>query len=149
MMLIFFMVVSRLKLTGHSLAPWLVNVRGVGHLCKYEQTCGTSWTTRSVQNTSVAKFQKTITTMTPATESAKACLASLLRSILSVFMVSSSLCYPSRKGLGTETPSPTDQAMAVMTVATAMQVVNAKATAKIAAIFFMIASPRVPSSSTA
>lgn len=31
-----------------------------------------------------------------------------------------------------------DQAMAVTTVTTAMQVVNAKATAKIAAIFFMI-----------
>ncbi len=40
-------------------------------------------------------------------------------------------------------PQHTDQAMAVTTVTTAMQVVNAKATAKIAAIFFMIAFPRL------
>jgi hypothetical protein len=38
--------------------------------------------------------------------------------------------------------------MAVTTVTTAMQVVNVKAPAKIAAIFFMIASPAFPSSST-
>ena len=39
----------------------------------------------------------------------------------------------------------TDQAMAATTVKTTMQVVNAKATAKIAAIFFMIGSPTFPS----
>jgi hypothetical protein len=35
--------------------------------------------------------------------------------------------------------------MAATTVKTTMQVVNAKATAKIAAIFFMIGSPTFPS----
>jgi hypothetical protein len=42
------------------------------------------------------------------------------------------------------TSALTDQAMAVTTATTAMQVVNVKAAAKIAAIFFMIASPFSP-----
>jgi hypothetical protein len=127
MMLIFFMVVSRLELH-----------RTLSRL-GFDQS--------HIQKTSEAKFQKTITAMTPAMESARACLASRLRSIRSVFMVplcaslATGACVDERRPAS----PPTDQAMAVTTVKTAMQVVNAKAMAKIAAIFFMIASPTFPS----